>query len=195
MKMSTVNIKIHHWKCNGLKIQTEIKIPAWGKHYNQNKVVLTFFFFLSPVEAILESSAWRQQVVMLVGNADFNLFIYFPPQRTIAGLWNQQYNSAADARQYASCCSFWNAVSYHLSQLCNLAENPPGNIKIQLLKHFYFWKLFMSFYIFLAYIKFLGSSGLDVHLMDDWGGAFFSSKCWNRKTADAAVWQNYCGFL
>lgn len=24
------------------KIQTEIKIPASGKHYNQNKVVLTF---------------------------------------------------------------------------------------------------------------------------------------------------------
>lgn len=110
---------------------------------------------------------------MLVGNANLNLFIYFPPQRTITGLWNQQYKSATNARQYASCCCFWNAVSYHLSQLCNLAENPPGNIKIQLLKHFYFWKLFMSFYIFLAYIKFLGSSGLAVHLMDDWGGAFF----------------------
>lgn len=56
MKMSTENIKMHHWKCNGLKIQTEIKIPAWGKHYNQNKVVLTVvvFFF---VEAIPEKSS------------------------------------------------------------------------------------------------------------------------------------------
>lgn len=66
---------MHHWKCNGLKIQTEIKIPAWGKHYNQNKVVLTFFFI--PVEAILEKSAWRQQVARLSGNVNFYLFIYF----------------------------------------------------------------------------------------------------------------------
>lgn len=42
----------------------------------------------------------------------------------------------------------------------------------------------MSFYIFLAYIKFLRSTGLDVHLMDDWDGAslpsplfFFSLIC------------------
>lgn len=37
MKMSMVNIKMHHWKCNGLKIHTEIKIPAWGKHSPERK--------------------------------------------------------------------------------------------------------------------------------------------------------------
>lgn len=126
------------------------------------------------MEAILEKSAWRQQVLSFAGNASVWVFIYFfsphPDDESLA-LENQQYTSATNTRQYVICCRFWNAVSWHLSQLYNLAKNPPGNIKIQLLKRFYIWKLFMSFYIFLEYIKFFRSSGLHVHLMDDWDRA------------------------
>lgn len=122
MKMSTVNIKMHHWKCNGLKIQTEIKIPAWGKHYNQNKVVSTFFFSFFPVEAVVENSAWRQQVVRLAGNANCDLLVYFPLRRMIAKLWSQQHALTTDVRQCASCCHSWNAEPQPFSQLDNMAK-------------------------------------------------------------------------